>query len=113
MKRMQNMCTISDPSSWLIKCCPNTQMQHSQGLPTIHIHRRTISIGEITQISHGPKPPAIIIGPISPKISNHLIINPIFLIKLHNHPSKIPRPRRPILRKFWHLSCKIWDKPYL
>jgi len=40
------------------------------------------------------------LGSISPKIFNYLIINPIFPIKLHNHPSKIPLPKRPILRKF-------------
>ena len=52
-------------------------MQYSQGPPAIHIHRRTIPIEEITRISHRPKTQMIILGPISLKISNHLIINPI------------------------------------
>ena len=41
-------------------------------------------------ISYGPKTTMIILGPISPKISIHVIINPIFPIRLCDHPSKIP-----------------------
>ena len=69
------MCSKSFLFFLLIKCCPNPWIPPSQGPPTIHIHKPTILVGEIIQISHGPKTPIVILGPISSTIFNHPIIN--------------------------------------
>ena len=56
-------------------------MQPSQGPTIIYIRKRTIPVREITRISHGAKISMINLGPTSPTIFNHLIINKIFPTK--------------------------------
>ena len=61
-------------------------------------------IREITQISYRTKTPMINLGPTFPIISNHLIINKIFLIKFHHLLSKLHK---------WIQDSLIWKESWI
>ena len=89
-------CTYCQAMNHVFEECPvfiaqQTLPEHmnaaSQGPLTIHIHRLTIQVGEITQISYGAQTLMINQGLNSPTIFNNLFINKIFQTEvLHLFP---------------------------
>jgi len=83
--KLWTMCSKSILFFFLIKHCPVPCIR-----PTNNPYSKpTIPVGEIIRISRRPKTPMINLGQPSLTISNHLIINKIFPIKLHHFLSKI------------------------